>query len=47
MELLRREPSLIAESARLLIDLNFTQTYLEAICAEVGLDLEAAEELTW
>lgn len=43
-QLLRDDPSLIGESARLLIDLNFTQTYLEPICAEVGLDLEAAEE---
>jgi len=46
-ELLREDPALIAESARLLIDLNFTSTYLEPICAEVGLDLELAEEATW
>jgi putative restriction endonuclease len=46
-DLLRKDPSLIAESARLLIDLNFTPTYLEPICAEAGLDLEAAEELAW
>lgn len=46
-DLLRREPDLIAESARLLIDLNFTPTYLDPICAEVGLDLEAAEEAAW
>lgn len=45
--LLRKDPSLIAESARLLIDLNFTPTYLEPICADVGLDLEAAEEAAW
>jgi putative restriction endonuclease len=44
-DLLRRDPSLIAESARFLIDMNFTSTYLEPICAEVGLDLEAAEHL--
>lgn len=43
-ELLRRDPSLIAESARLLVDLNFTPTYLEPICADVGLDLEVATE---
>lgn len=42
-ELLRQDPSLIAESARLLIDLNFTPTYLEPICTDVGLDLETAE----
>ena len=46
-ELLRKDPSLIAESARLLIDLNFTPTYLDPICADVGLDLEAAEEAVW
>lgn len=46
-ELLRKDPALIAESARLLIDLNFTPTYLDPICAEVGLDLEAAEEAAW
>lgn len=46
-ELLRKDPSLIAESARLLIDLNFTPTYLEPICADVGLDLELAEEAAW
>lgn len=46
-DLLRKDPSLLAESARLLIDLNFTPTYLEPICADVGLDLEAAEEATW
>jgi type I restriction enzyme R subunit len=46
-ELLRRDPSLIAESARLLIDLNFTPTYIDPICADVGLDLEAAEETAW
>ena len=46
-ELLLKDPSLIAESARLLIDLNFTPTYLEPICAEVGLDLEGAEERAW
>jgi len=46
-ELLRKDPSLIAESARLLIDRNFTPTYLEPICADVGLDLEAAEESFW
>jgi putative restriction endonuclease len=43
-DLLRRDPALIVESARLLIDRNFTPTYLEPICAEVGLDLEAAEQ---
>ena len=46
-ELLRADPALIGESARLLIDLNFTPTYLEPICAEVGLDLEAAEDASW
>ena len=46
-DLLRTDPALIAESARLLIDLNFTPTYLDPICAEVGLDLEAAEEVAW
>jgi len=46
-ELLRKDPALIAESARLLIDLNFTSTYLDPICADVGLDLEAAEEAAW
>lgn len=46
-ELLRKNPSLIAESARLLVDLNFTPTYLDPICADVGLDLEAAEEAAW
>ena len=46
-DLLRRDPSLIAESARLLIDLNFTPTYLDPICAEVGLDLDAAEGAAW
>jgi putative restriction endonuclease len=46
-DLLRANPSLIAESARLLVDLNFTPTYLDPICAEVGLDLEAAEEAAW
>jgi len=46
-DLLRRDPSLIAESARFLIDMNFTSTYLEPICAEVGLDLEAAEQAAW
>lgn len=46
-ELLRKDPALIAESARLLIDRNFTPTYLEPICADVGLDLEAAENSVW
>lgn len=49
-DLLRRDPSLLAESARLLIDLNFTSTYLEPvkpICSEIGLDLETAEEVAW
>lgn len=46
-DLLRNDPALIAESARLLIDLNFTPTYLDPICADVGLDLEAAEEAAW
>ncbi len=46
-ELLRNDPALIAESARLLIDLNFTPTYLDPICSDVGLDLEAAEEVSW
>jgi putative restriction endonuclease len=46
-ELLRKEPSLIAESARLLIDLNFTPTYLDPICVDVGLDLDLAEEAAW
>jgi len=46
-ELLRKDPSLIAESARRLIDLNFTPTYLDPICDEVGLNLEAAEEAGW
>jgi putative restriction endonuclease len=46
-ELLREDPSLIAESARMLVDLNFTPTYLEPICAEVGLDLDTAEALAW
>jgi len=46
-DLLRKDPTLIAESARLLIDVNFTSTYLDPICAEVGLDLEAAEDAAW
>lgn len=46
-ELLLNDPALIAESARLLIDLNFTPTYLGPICADAGVDLEAAEEATW
>lgn len=46
-ELLRSDPALIADSARLLIDLNFTPTYLDPICADVGLDLGAAEEAAW
>ena len=46
-ELLRKDPALIAESARLLIDLNFTSTYLDPICADVGLDLQAAEDAAW
>lgn len=45
--LLRKDPALIAESARLLIDRNFTPTYLDPICTDVGLDLEAAEEAAW
>ena len=43
-DLLREDPSLIAESARLLIDLNFTPSYLDPICAEVGLELQTAEQ---
>lgn len=43
-ELLRRDPGLIAESARMLIDLNFTPTYLDPICADVGLDLDAGRD---
>lgn len=46
-DLLRKDPLLIADSARLLIDLNFTPTYLGPICADVGLELEAAEESAW
>ena len=46
-ELLRNEPSLIAESVRLLIDLNFTPTYLDPICADVSLDLDLAKEAAW
>ena len=46
-ELLRKDPALIAESARLLIDLNFTPTYLDPICTDVGLDLQAAEDSAW
>jgi len=46
-DLLRKDPTLIAESARLLIDVNFTATYLDPICVEVGLDLEAAENAAW
>ncbi len=44
-ELLRRDPGLIAESARMLIDLNFTPTYLDPICADVGLDLDVGRDL--
>lgn len=46
-DLLRKDPALIADAARLLIDRNFTPTYLEPICADVGLDLDAAEEVDW
>jgi len=46
-DLLRKDPTLIAESARLLIDVNFTSTYLDPICAEVGLDLEAVQNAAW
>jgi putative restriction endonuclease len=43
-ELLRRDPALIAESARMLIDFNFTPAYLDPICADVGLDLDVGRD---
>ena len=39
MKLLKSEPGLIEESARLLIEMHFTESYLEPIFAAIGLDL--------
>lgn len=40
-ELLQREPGLISDAARLLFDEHFTDSHVDLICGETGLELDA------
>ena len=42
--LLRREPELIDEATRLLLDLHFTDSHVDLICGEVGISLDGERQ---
>ncbi len=45
--LLRADPALIIDGARLLLDLHFTPSYAGPICSDVGLNLDEVDATRW
>lgn len=45
-DLFRREPAVIDDAVRLLLDLHFTDSHVDLICGEVGIALDRDQEIS-